>query len=87
MRASNTPDSLGSRVLQQPCWLGRRRSDHRARIEMVRPVGPDGRLLLVGVKLLEEEAEAWVGTAYPWSALALTRRLRNGTMWEVGRGS
>jgi len=74
-------------VLQEPFWLGHRRSDHRGRVEFVRPVGPHGRLLLVGVKFLEEEAEARVSTAYPWSDLALTRRLRNGTMWEVRRGS
>lgn len=74
-------------VIEDPSWMGQRRSDHRGRVELVREVGPNGRLLLVGVKLLDEEAEAWVSTAYPWSHLALTRRLRNGTMWEVRRGS
>ena len=74
-------------VLQAPAWVGRRLSDERGRVEFVRRVGLEGRLLLVGVKFLDQDAEAWVSTAYPWSIPALTRRLRNGTMWEVSRGS
>lgn len=74
-------------VLENPLWVGRRTSDEVNRIELAGMVGDKGRLLLVGVKFLDDLREAWVCTANPWSTVVLTRRLRNGTMQEVRRGS
>ena len=73
-------------VLHSPSWVGRRSSDDVSRIELAGSIGGRGRLLLVGVKFLDDLEEAWVCTAYPWNAVVLTRRLRNGTMQEVRRG-
>ena len=40
----------------------------------------------VAVKFIDDKNEAWVSTAHPLEPGRLTRRLRAGTMQEVGRG-
>jgi hypothetical protein len=48
---------------------------------------PGHRVLLVSVKFLDERGEAWINSAYPIDETVLTRRLRNGTLGGVHRGS
>ena len=73
-------------VLAAPEHLGYRPERDARRVEFVRRVGPERRLLLVAVKFLDHRNEAWVSTAYPLKARYLTRPLRAGTMREVARG-
>ncbi len=73
-------------VLAKPDYLGYRPRVDRRRVEFVRRVGPERRYLLVAVKFLDPESEAWVSTAHPLHQRDLTRRVRNGTMQAVSRG-
>lgn len=73
-------------VLAAPEYVGQTLKDDARRVEFVRRVGPQGRLLLVSVKFLDERREAWVNSAYPIDVRVLTRRLRAGTLGEVRRG-
>jgi hypothetical protein len=73
-------------VLANPQFLGYRPTEDRRRVEFVRRVGDDSRLLLVAVKFLDASREAWVSTSHPLEMVHLTRRLRAGTMHEARRG-
>jgi len=73
-------------VLGAPEYVGQTLKDDARKVEFVRRVGPQGRLLLVSVKFLDERREAWIGSAYPIDERVLTRRLRGGTLGEVRRG-
>lgn len=73
-------------VLSAPDYVGQTAKDDPRRVEFVRRVGPQGRLLLVSVKFLDEKREAWVNSAYPIDERVLTRRLRNRTLGQVRRG-
>ena len=74
-------------VLAAPEYVGQTLRDDARRVEFVRRVGPQSRLLLVSVKFLDERGEAWIKSAYPIDETVLTRRRRNGTLGEVRRGS
>jgi len=74
-------------VLAAPEYVGQSLRDDARRVEFVHRVGPQSRLLLVSVKFLDERGEAWVNSAYPIDEMVLTRRMRNGTLGEVHRGS
>jgi hypothetical protein len=74
-----------SDVLEDPAFLGWRPHHDRRRIEFVRRVGQERRLLLVAVKFLDDDAEAWISTMHPMKQRYLTRRLRADTLWPVGR--
>jgi len=69
-------------VLASPQYLGYRPDVDRRRVEFVRQVSVS-RLLLVAVKFLDDEGEAWVSTTHPLDMVHLTRRLRAGTMQIV----
>lgn len=73
-------------VLAAPDYIGQRRRGNPHRAEFVRLVGRPGRWLLVSVKFLDGEREAWVNSAHPIADAQLTRRLRAGTLWTVTRG-
>jgi hypothetical protein len=73
-------------VVANPEYLGYRPASDLRRVEFVRHVGAEKRLILVAVKFLDSENEAWVTTALPMDLRYLTRRLRSGTMQLVGRG-
>ena len=73
-------------VLGAPEYVGQTLKDDTRKVEFVRRVGPQGRLLLVSVKFLDERREAWISSAYPIDERVLTRRLRSGTLGEVRRG-
>jgi len=73
-------------VLARPQYLGYRPHVDRRRVEFARQVRGDTPLLLVAVKFLDAQDEAWVSTAHPMDMKYLTRRLRAGTMHEVRRG-
>ena len=73
-------------VLANPEYVGFRRASDPRRVEFVRSVGADRRLLLVSVKFLDAVSEAWVNSAHPLKERYLTRRLRAGTMQPVSRG-
>ena len=73
-------------VLADPEYLGYRPAMDPRRVEFVRHVGPGKRLLLVAVKFIDDKNEAWVSTAHGLEPSRLTRRIRAGTMQEVGRG-
>lgn len=73
-------------VLAAPEYVGQSLKDDARRVEFVRRVGPQNRLLLVSVKFLDEMGEAWINSAYPIDERVLTRRLRSGTLGEVCRG-
>jgi len=73
-------------VLGAPEYVGQTLKDDARKVEFVRRVGPQGRLLLVSVKFLDERREAWIGSAYPIDKRVLTRRLRGGTLAIVRRG-
>jgi hypothetical protein len=73
-------------VLAVPEYVGQTVKDDNRRVEFVRRVGPQSRLLLVSVKFLDARREAWINSAYPIDEKVLTRRLRNGTLGEVRRG-
>lgn len=73
-------------VLAAPEYMGQTVREDARRAEFVGRVGPEGRLLLVSVKFLDEKREAWISSAYPIDERVLTRRLRNGTLGEVRRG-
>lgn len=67
-------------------YIGLRPTVDPRRVEFVRRVGGNERHLLVAVKFLEFNKEAWVTTAHLMKPDYLTRRLRAGTMHVVGRG-
>jgi hypothetical protein len=73
-------------ALARPEYLGYRPTSDPRRVEFLRRVGPRRLCLLVAVKFLDQQKEAWVSTAHPMGEPALTRRLRAGTMQQVGRG-
>jgi len=73
-------------VLGAPEYVGQTLKEDARKVEFVRRVGPQNRLLLVSVKFLDEHREAWVSSAYPIDGDVLTRRLRSGTLGEVRRG-
>lgn len=73
-------------LLAAPEYLGYRPERDARRVEFVRRVGPERRLPLVGVKLLDHRNEVRVSTAHPLKTPCLTRRLRAGTVREVSRG-
>jgi len=73
-------------VLANPEYMGFRPASDARRVEFVRSVGSDPRLLLVSVKFRDAEDEAWVNSAHPLKERYLTRRLRAGTMQPVSRG-
>jgi len=73
-------------VLGAPEYVGQTLKEDARKVEFVRRVGPQNRLLLVSVKFLDEQREAWVSSAYPIDGDVLTRRLRSGTLGEVRRG-
>ena len=73
-------------VIGRPQYLGFRPRSDPKRVEFVRGVGPRNQLLLVAIKFLDAEREAWVSTAHPLGANDLTRRLRADTMQKVSRG-
>jgi len=52
-------------VLAAPEYLGYRPERDIRRVEFVRRVGSERRLLLVAVKFLDHRNEAWVSTAHP----------------------
>ncbi|HEX9728951.1 MAG TPA: PBECR2 nuclease fold domain-containing protein [Gemmatimonadales bacterium] len=70
-------------VLSDPDFVGQRAHGDRRRVEFVRLVGQPARWLLVSVKFLDDEREAWVNSAHPIAASYLTRRRRAGTMLEA----
>jgi hypothetical protein len=72
------PDVLGN-----PDFVGQRAHGDRRRVEFVSLVGHPARWLLVSVKFLDDEQEAWVNSAHPIAASYLTRRRRAGTMREA----
>ena len=74
-------------VLGAPAYVGQTLKDDERKVEFVRRVGPQNRLLLVSVKFLDQRREAWISSAYPIDARVLTRRLRSGTLGEIRRGS
>jgi hypothetical protein len=67
-------------VLGSPEYIGYRPAIDTRVVELVSRIKADGGLLLVAVKFLEEQDEAWVATAHRLSDVNLTRRIRNGTM-------
>ena len=73
-------------VLSAPDYIGQRPGGDHRRVEFVRLVGRPRRWLLVSVKFLDEQREAWVNSAHPLADVHLTRRVRAGTLWRVGRG-
>jgi hypothetical protein len=75
-----------SDVLARPEYIGNRPTSGSGRVEFVRQVGPSRRLVLVAVKFLDSQDEAWVSTAHYTNERSLTRRMRAGTMQKVGRG-
>ena len=82
----NSATSHMPEVLANPEHVGFRPASDPRRVEFVRSVGSDRRLLLVSVKFLDAEDEAWVSSAHPLKERYLTRRLRAGTMQPVSRG-
>jgi len=73
-------------VLAAPDYIGQRpRGDPRS-VEFVRLVGNPSRWLLVSVKFLDTQREAWVNSAHVIAAEQLTRRVRAGTLWRLIRG-
>lgn len=73
-------------VLANPEHVGYRPASDPRRVEFVRSVGSERRLLLVSVKFLDAEGEASVSSAYLLKERYLTRRQRAGTMQPVSRG-
>ena len=73
-------------VLRDPFWIGRRARGDLAEVDVARFVGEHRQLLLVAVKFIDIQREAWVSTVYPWSVTWLTRRLRGGTMRAIDGG-
>jgi hypothetical protein len=73
-------------MLANPEHVGFRPASDPRRVEFVRSVGSERRLLLVSVKFRDAEGEAWVNSAHPLKERYLTRRLRAGTMQPVSRG-
>jgi hypothetical protein len=74
------PDTLGS-----PDFAGQRARGDPRRVEFVRFVGNPATWLLVSVKFLDNNREAWVNSAHPVAVTYLTRRRRAGTLWAVGK--
>lgn len=74
-----------ARVIGNPEYVGHRPGTDSRRVEFVREVGVNRRLLLVAVKFMDDANEAWVSTAHPLEYRRLTKRLRLGTMREVLR--
>ena len=73
-------------VLAAPDYIGQRpRGDPRS-VEFVRLVGNPSRWLLVSVKFLDTQREAWVNSAHVIAAQQLIRRVRAGTLWRLIRG-
>ena len=73
-------------VLSATDYIGQRRHGDRRRVEFVGLVGRPPRWLLVSVKFLDANHEAWVNSAYPFGDEHLTGRLRTGTLWRAIRG-
>ena len=72
-------------VIANPEFLGHRPGDDPRRVEFVARVGPDRELLMVAVKFLDAQREAWICTVLRVKRRFLTRRLRSGTMQSVSR--
>lgn len=75
-----------ARARGDPDYLGYRPGMDRRSVEFVRHVGVQHQLLLIAVKFVEPNDEAWVSTAHPLNVRHLTRRIRAGTMHKVSRG-
>ena len=70
-------------ALESPDFMGQRLRRDPRRVEFVRLTGDPARWLLVSVKFLDDNQEAWVNSAHPIAVAYLTRRRRAGTMWAV----